>query len=232
MGSVSQQQKRILVLFYSFSSQTRNIVRSMIEGMEEYPVAVIRESINPVTDEHFPIGTVSKTVKKMIVTCFRQRTPIQPLPPQCFEPYDLVILAGPTWSYNPSGPVLSLMDRDGERLFRQKEVIPVISCRGFWRAHWWGIKSLLKKTGAVVPNGIVFTHPSKEPWCTIGVFLKLAGKVPERISWMRPHYKKYGHTRQQLAEARRFGELIAGAVMQGDDLGLLDFKTKLAIFET
>jgi hypothetical protein len=231
MGSATQQQKRILVLYYSFSSQTKNLVRSMSKGMAEYQVSVVRERIDPVVRQQFPIGTVPKTVKKMIVTFFRRRTPIQPLPQHCFESYDLIILAGPTWSYNPSGPVLSLMDRDGERLFDQQTVIPLISCRGFWRMHWWGIKSLLKKAGAVVPNGIIFTHTSKEPWCTIGVFLKLAGEVPERISWLRKHYHKYGHTRQQLAEARLFGERIARALSQGEDLERLEFRSKIAIYE-
>ncbi|MCI5221221.1 MAG: hypothetical protein D3924_00705 [Candidatus Electrothrix sp. AR4] len=231
MGTSTQQQKRILVLYYSFSSQTKNLVRSMSEGMAEYQVEVVRERINPVINEHFPIGTVPKTLKKMIVTIFRQRIPIQPLPDTCFEPYDLIILGGPTWSYNPSGPVLSLMDRDGKCLFSQKTVIPLISCRGFWRMHWWGIKSLLKRAGAVVPNGIIFTHTSKEPWCTIGVFLKLAGEVPERISWLRKHYPKYGHTRQQLAEARTFGEQIARALTQDEKLEQLDFRTELALYE-
>ncbi len=231
MGTMTQHKKRILILYYSFSSQTKNLVQSMSDGMAEYQVAVVRERIDPVTPQHFPIGTVPKTVKKMIVTSFRQRIPIQPLPQHCFEPYDLIILAGPTWSYNPSGPVLYLMDRDGKRLFGQKTVIPLISCRGFWRLHWWGIKSLLKKAGAVVPNGIIFTHTSKEPWRTIGVFLKLAGEVPERMSWMREHYPKYGHTQQQLTEARKFGERIARAVSQGEELEQLEFRTGLAIYE-
>ncbi|MCI5168159.1 MAG: hypothetical protein D3903_19240 [Candidatus Electrothrix sp. GM3_4] len=203
----------------------------MVEGLEQYPVSVARERLVPVTEQHFPIGTIPKTVKKMIVTIFRQRIPIQPLSPQCFEDYDLIILAGPTWSYNPSGPVLSLLDRDGAKLFHDQMVLPIISCRGFWRAHWWGIRSWLKGLGALVPNGIIFSHPSKEPWCTIGVFLKLTGRVPERMSWMRKHYKTYGHTQPQLAEARRFGEMIGRSLIEGDELESLDFRTSLAIFE-
>lgn len=51
------------------------------------------------------------------------------------------------------------------------------------------------------------------------------------MSFMQPHYKKYGHTRPQLAEARRFGELVGGALVQGNGLEELDFRTELAIFE-
>ncbi len=225
------QTKRILVLSYSFSSQTKNLVDSLLDGMAEYQVEVVCERLIPTIPQHFPIGTIPKTVKKMIVTLFRQRIPIQPLPEHCFASYDLILLAGPTWSYNPSGPVLSLLDRDGQRLLQGKDVIPLISCRGFWRMHWWGIKSLLKGLGARVPNGIIFTHTSKEPWRTLGVFLKLAGETPERISWLKERYPKYGHTRQQLSEARRFGEMIARTLSQGGELERLEFNTKLALYE-
>jgi hypothetical protein len=231
MSGSTAQPKRILVLYYSFSSQTKNLVQSLLDGMAEYEAEVVCERLVPTIAQHFPIGTIPKTFKKMIVTLFRQRIPIEPLPERCFEPYDLIILAGPTWSYNPSGPVLSLLDRDGKRLFAQQTVLPVISCRGFWRMHWWGIKSLLKNQGARVPNGIIFTHTSKEPWRTIGVFLKLAGETPERMSWMQEHYPKYGHTRQQIDEARHFGELIGRTVTQGEELERLEFNTKLAIYE-
>lgn len=77
--------KRILIIQYSFSAQTRKLVRSMMEGLEEYPVSVVRERLVPVSEQHFPIGTTPKIVKKMIVTMFRQRVPIQPLSPQCLK---------------------------------------------------------------------------------------------------------------------------------------------------
>lgn len=203
----------------------------MMKGLNAFSINVTLQRIEPVHPQHFPIGTVVKTFWKMLLTFFRQRIPIQPLSKDCFQHYDLIILAGPTWSYNPSGPVLALIDRDGQQLFKEQIVVPLISCRGYWRAHWWGLRALLKKCGASVPNVIVFSHPSKEPWRTLGVFLKLAGKVPERISWMKKHYRKYGHTRAQLDEARNFGEMIAEVLVNDGDLSSLDFKTGPALYD-
>ncbi len=224
MGSSTLQPKKILILFYSYSSQTKNLLQAMEKGLSGESVQVLRQRLEPVTPLYFPFGTIPKTVWKMLVTFVRQRVPIQPLPAECFDSFDLVILAGPTWSYNPSGPVLSLFDRDGKRLFKDQVVLPLISCRGYWRMHWWGLKFLLKKCGATVPNLIVFSHPSKEPWKTLGVFFKLAGKHPERMSWMKKHYRKYGHTRDQIALAGVIGEQIGIALTSGTDLADLDFK--------
>lgn len=222
-------KKRILFLYYSFSSQTNNLVQSLVTGMENYGVEIIRERIIPVTPLRFPLGSIWVMLKMMLVTFFRKRIPIEPLSPECFGSFDLIILAGPTWSYNPSGPILALFDRDGEKLFRGKKVIPLISCRGYWRWHWSRLKRLLVKKKAIVVNLIVFSHPNPEPWRTIGVFLKLAGKLPEKSSWLGSKYEKYGHTRKQLKEAKRFGKMIAKEVVKGaKQIHLLEFDTYIS----
>ena len=222
-------KKRILLLYFSFSSQTNNLVQSLANGLEGYDVDVTREKLSLVRPLRFPIGTVLGTLRMMIVTFFRMRLPIKPLSPQCFDDYDLVILAGPTWSYNPSGPILSLLDRDGEKIFKGQDVLPLISCRGYWRIHSWGLKLLLEKLGAKVVNLIVFSHPNDEPWRTIGVFLKLAGRIPEKSSWLGKRYRKYGHTRKQFGEAKRFGQMIGKELAEeSGDIQSLDFDTPLS----
>ena len=222
-------KKRILLLYYSFSSQTNNLVQSIVLGMEEQGVEVVRERLSPVPPLRFPLGTVSSTLRMMIVTFFRKRISIEPLAPECFGDFDLVILAGPTWSYNPSGPILALFDRDGEKLFKGQKVIPLISCRGYWRWHWSTLKKLRVRKKAIVVNLMVFCHPNPEPWRTIGVFLKLAGKLPEKSSWLGNKYRKYGHTRKQLNEAKRFGQMIAKEVEAGaKNIHLLEFDTYLS----
>jgi hypothetical protein len=74
---------------------------------------------------------------------------------------------------------------------------------------------------------MVFTHPHAEPWRTIGVFLKIAGKSPETA--LGRFYDRYGHARHQRQEARRFGELIGRALQEGISLDLVNFRTRAAI---
>lgn len=212
-------KKRILIISYSYSSQTRNLLNGLIEGLREENVEVYWEQLNPLADLRFPIGTVGATVIMMAQTFLRKRYPVHPVSSSCFGQCDLVILAGPTWSYNPSGPVLSLIDRDGKRLFAGKTVLPFISCRGYWRVHYYGLKGLLRRCGARVLQPIVFSHPTPEPWRTIGVFLKLAGKAPEAgSSWFRRFYPKYGHSRQQIEDSRNVGLKLGRVVQAGGSL--------------
>jgi len=221
--------KRILILCYSFSGQTSAMVRRMAEVLEAAGNEIHRERIEPMRAMRFPVSGIPATMVMMVTTFLRFRIPIQPLSPRCHEDYDLIILAGPTWSYNPSGPVLSLMDRDGPRLFTSKTVLPFISCRGYWRLHWAGLRKMLQRCGAAVPNVMIFSHPNPEPWRTLGVFLKIAGKTPERAAFIGRRYKKFGHSREQIEEAGRFAGMIHEALVSNLPLADLDFQTPIAL---
>ena len=221
--------KKILLLCYSFSGQTNGLLRGLAASLENQGHEVLREKLNPSSPLRFPVGSIPATFKIMITTFFRQRVAIEPLSEECRKKFDLIILAGPTWSYNPSGPVLSLIDRDGPALFNQQTILPLISCRGYWRMHLYGLKRMLYKHGAIIPNSIIFSHPSKEPWRTIGVFLKIAGKNPERGPFLRRFYKRFGHSKPQQAEAARFGTIIGQALNKGDSLADLNFRTPTAL---
>jgi len=221
--------KRVLILSYSFSGQTSCLLRQLQTSLAQEGHLVVKERITPCEPLKFPTDSFASCLKMMITTFLRLRVPIQPLPPTCREPYDLVILGGPTWSYNPSGPILSLLDRDGQTLFRNQTVLPVISCRGYWRLHYHGLSRMLRRCGATVPNVIIFSHPSPEPWRTIGVFLKISGKSPERWPFLSRYYPHFGHSKGQQEEAAHFGTLIGQALSQGRPLSDLDFTTAMAL---
>ena len=209
---------RVLILYYSFSGQTGSLVYRLAGGLASRGVEVDMERLYPEVPLRFPIGTIVRTLKMMLTTSLGFRVEIAPLPPVCFASHDLIVLAGPTWSYNPSGPILRLLDRDGRRLFADRRVLPFISCRRYWRAHFWHPKQRLTACGATVVNRIVFSHPTSEPMLSLGVFLKLAGFNPEKSRFLGRWYPKYGHSQQQLQEAERVGARLGEALATGREL--------------
>jgi len=220
---------RVLILYFSYSGQTNGLINNLVKGMKEQGLDPAVEKLQTEQPLRFPVSGYLVTFAMMLSTFFRRRMAIEKLSPVCNAEYDLIILAGPTWSYNPSGPILSLLDRDGPHLFAGKTVLPLISCRGYWRTHWFGLRSLLRTCKALVPNVIVFSHPCAEPWRTIGVFLKIAGKNPERSSFFGKYYKRFGHSREQWDEALRFGVLIGDALKKKAALEDLDLKTEKSL---
>jgi len=213
---------RVLLLYYSFSGQTTGLLNNIAAGLKRQGIEVNDIRLRPVTLLRFPIGSIPATIRMMLTTFLRARVTIKEPEAVIWDDYDLIILAGPTWSYNPSGPILDLIDRFGPRLFKDKKVLPVISCRGYWRMHWFGLKKMLEKCGANVANRIVFSHPTPEPWRTLGVFLKIAGKAPERSKLLGRHYQRYGHSKQQLEQAEQLGEAIGACLRKRESLADLD----------
>lgn len=218
MAEASSNQPRVLVIYYSYSGQTSGLLHRMVAGLREEGIAVALERLQPTMPLRFPIGSVARTLVMMLTTFLRFRVPIEPLSAACRQPADLIILAGPTWSYNPSGPVLSFLDRHG-KLLAGRMVLPFISCRGYWRLHWFGLRRLLRRLDAVVLEPLVFHHPQAEPWRTIGVFLKIAGLAPERGSFIGRYYQRFGHSKEQLdlawQQGRQWGVRLRAAQPPG-----------------
>lgn len=223
----AQTPPRVLIIYYSFSGQTTGLLNHLSIGLKQQGVEVAFEKLRPLNPPRFPVGAILPTIKMMLTTALRRRLPIHAPEGLNWAGFHLLILAGPTWSYNPSGPVLDLLDHFGH-LFRGRNVLPLISCRGYWRMHWLGLKRLLHTCGAVVPNRIIFSHPAPEPWRTIGVFLKIAGKAPERSRLIGRYYKRFGHSKEQMAEAERLGSLLGAALTEGQPLTDLNLQSKVS----
>jgi hypothetical protein len=227
MKSQKQNPIRVLIVFYSLSAQTSGLVHRVASGLADQGIGVVMERLTPRDHLKFPLGSTLATLSMMFTSFLRRRVPIEELSEACWQKYDLVIVAGPTWSYHPSGPILSLFDRDGRKLFAGKKVIPLISCRGYWRMHWLSLRRFLEHFGAEVPNKIIFTHPSREPWRTIGVFMKLAGKMPEKAWLIGRYYQHFGHAKAQMAEAYSFGVETGKALQAGESLAERDFHSRI-----
>ncbi len=204
------KRKRVLIVFYSFTQQTRVLLKKFIEGLESEGIEVGLERLEPVDPYAFPFKTNFKLAVAMVRTFFRQRMKIHPVSARCFEDWDCVVLAGPTWSYQPSGPILDFLDRYGQQVCAGKKVIQFISCRSYWRVHYWTVEKRLKQYSAQPAKPIVFVHPIREPWRFIGLVLQLRGKmVRKEKSWFRKHYPGYGHSKKQGEEALLEGRRIA-----------------------
>jgi len=197
-------KKRVLVVYYSYTQQTRILLKQFCAGLEEQGVEYDYERIESVNPYEFPFKTDLRLISVMIRTFFRGRKEIQPISEKCFGSWDYIVLAGPTWSYHPSGPILDFLDRYGESVLAGKKVLPFISCRSYWRVHYLSLKRLLEKVGARPLSPIVFEHPMKEPYRVMGLLLKLRGKIIQQ-DWFRKHYESYGHSKAQRQEAFKCG---------------------------
>lgn len=197
-------KKRVLIVYYSYTQQTHILLKQFCAGLKEQAIEVALERLEPLAPYEFPFKTNWRLATVMVRTFFRGRQEIQPVSDKCFSEWDYIVLAGPTWSYHPSGPILNFLDRYGSSVLGGKKVIPFISCRSYWRIHHLSLNRELRKVGATSQSPLVFLHPTKEPYRVIGLILKLRGKKI-RGEWFRKHYAMFGHSREQWKEAYQHG---------------------------
>lgn len=198
--------KRVLVVYYSFSSQTSKLVQNISEGLEEAGLEVFRHRLEPSERMDLPFTSTLTMVKAMITSFFRSRVKVSSPTYSTDGDYDAVILAGPTWSFFPSGPVLYYLDAFATPVISGRVVYPLISCRTYWRMHYNCLKELIENAGGTIGDPLVFKHSGSEPWKTIGLCLKMLGKLPRNDgSWFRKKYPRYGHSPEQFALARKAG---------------------------
>jgi hypothetical protein len=189
-------------------------LKKFISGLESCGIKVHQERLEPVSPYEFPFKTNMRLAIAMFMTFFKKRMTIKPLTVDCFRSWDYIILAGPTWSYQPSGPILDFLDRYGSDVCGGKIVIPFISCRSYWRVNYWTLRRLLGGYGCKVEPPVVFMHPHKEPWRFFGLILQLRGKIRRREnSWFRKYYPAYGHSKEQGNEALEEGKRLAEKIL-------------------
>jgi len=213
MEKTHATKSAVLIIYYSFSAQTASLVKSLAKGLAEWGTAVEKIRLSPTTPLRFPLRSLLLTFKMMLTTFFRKRVAIEE-PAGIEQKPDLIILAGPTWSYNPSGPILFFLDRFGQKYLADRPVMPMISCRGYWRMHAAGLARLLKRCGARPAAPLIFTHPNPEPWRTIGVFLKITGRTPEKSRFLKKHYPRFGHSHEQINRAEGYGKFLAETLQE------------------
>lgn len=199
-------KKRVLVVYYSYTQQTKVQLKKFISGLECAGIEVSLERLEPVKPYEFPFKTNLRLLVAMMLAFFQKPMAIRPVSRDCLGSWDCIVLAGPTWSYYPSGPVLGFLERYGREVCGGRVVIPFISCRSYWRLHYWTLKRRLEGFGCDVQKPVIFMHPQKEPWRFIGLILQLRGKIPRREnSWFRQRYPGYGHSKEQGIVAREEG---------------------------
>lgn len=205
--------KRVLIIYYSFTRQTRQQVKKFAAGLESEGVFVGQERLQPIKPYEYPFPSYFRLFLAMVTTFFKRRMSIEPLSEQCYQHWDLIVLAGPTWSYHPSGPMLAFLAEYAKEVCGGRRVLPLISCRAYWRLHYYDLKRALCAAGAVVDAPIVFNHPAREPWRLIGLILQLRGTIAKHFnSWLKNYYPGYGHSPQQREDALEYGRTVAASL--------------------
>jgi len=207
---MTADKKHVLIVYYSFTQQTHKLVERFRDGLAYMGIQVELCCLRPAVPIACPVTSNISLIKRMWDPFLRKRVTINP-PLIKSDSYNHIVICGPTWSYQPSGPVLDFLDRYGKTYLENTNVSFLISCRASWRTHFFCIRKICRKLGANVNSQpTVFQHQVSEPWRTIGLLFWVRGyRQNELPAWLSKRYSHYGHTEKQLVEAYHKGVILA-----------------------
>lgn len=199
--------KNILVVYYSQTGQTKEIAQNLVKPFQEkeqYNIDYYQ--IKPEKDYTFPWD--GEDFYNAFPESFQQ-IPIAIKKPEekiLNTDYDLVILAYQIWYLTPSIPVNSFLKSEfAEKIFNNKKVITVISCRNMWAKAQVKMKTLLKNVNADLIGNIAFVDHAPNLISVITISHWLMGGKKDRKYGIFP---KPGVAEEDIKNASTFGEII------------------------
>lgn len=204
--------KNILVVYYTQSGQTKDIVDSIFLTLKETKdIKIHYESIKPKKEFPYPWGG-------KFFNCFPESVKGIPCELEAFSnrkdiDYDLVVLAYQPWYLSPSIPVWSFLNsEDAKSLFRNKKVITIIGARNMWICSQEIVVKKLIELKAKLRGNIVLTDRTSNYISVINIIRWLiAGKKGPTM--LLP---EAGVVKKDIVAAARFGTIIQETIREND----------------
>lgn len=202
--------KRILILFYSLTKQTEQILQLIRTELEAQGHTIDWRRIQPVTEWKLPFDKPTFFYNWTKIWLGMNLT--QPIHHMELNPaeYDAILLGFQPWNLAPSIPVNSFLDSPMAEVFRGKKVVGVVTCRTRWERSFRIAKDKIEARGGQMVDGFVVMNWEKEPYnLATTVYYLFEGHDPPENHWMRRWFRPYGIGQDSLEVAKAFGKDLA-----------------------
>ena len=156
----------VLVVYYSYTQQTRTVAEEMASVFRGRGCAADLAAIE-LTDpryekrfQQFPMPRPLLEVVAMIPAELRRRPAQIRIPDIVTErDYDLVCIGSPTWWLSTDVPIRSFLESDTARhVLNGKPFAAAVCCRRYWRHNLKTVRRLGTRSGGVFAGGIHFRY--------------------------------------------------------------------------
>jgi hypothetical protein len=210
--------RRILILYYSQTGQTKMVLEVVRDELVKAQHRVDMVRLEPLEDFRFPwsplalLGLCLKTYAGANLS-----VALKDLPQDVVrEPYDLVLVGYQPWFLTPSVPVRSFLDCAMSELLRGRNVVSVITARALWRRSYRVFAAKVASRGGRVVDSLVVQDPSRQPMNMVTtVFYLLTGRTLDRGFFKRV-FPPVGIGEGGLQQSRIFGEKLSARLATGE----------------
>jgi flavodoxin len=162
----STKPLRVLIVYYSFTQETAKAARTIGDVFAARNCEVVYGPITFTDDRYkecikLPMVPFWDAVLPLLLPQLTGKTGQYQIDPDVLaQSYDLICIGSPTWWFNASMPVRSLLQSDQMKSVLQgKPFGAFIVCREYWRTALWRIKSLGRRQGGKFIGGTGLAFP-------------------------------------------------------------------------
>lgn len=212
----SDRPRRVLLLYYSYTGQSRKVLDAAGEVFGERGWEVSSAPIE-FTDpryaerfSRFPMTHVWRDFIGMLPAQTRKATGAIRTPDEVRRAdYDLICIGSPTWWRDVSMPLRSfLKSAEAPPLFEGTPFAVFAVCRRYWRENLNAVRKLAEKAGGRYVGGIHFGYPGDQVRSMLSLTSYLGtGEYRERYLGVR--IPETNISAGQLEESRRFAAQLA-----------------------
>ena len=204
---------RVLLLYYSFTNQTRRVAQAMAESFREQGCEADEAAIEFV-DERYRIEFPLKPFWRKLLGWFWPqlcgRTGAVRIPPEILDrEYDLICLGSPTWWLKPAMPVTSfLKSESAKKLLSGKRFAVFAVCRAIWWNNLRIVKKLATRQGGTFVEGAAFCFRGNQVQTGLSFLNYMRTQTnPERYCGIKIY--EFGVPQEGLEKAKAFAQRLA-----------------------
>ena len=203
--------RRVLVIYYSLSGQTRAVLDEMAERLQ---LAGHRVDFAPVRavggDYRLPYSKWRFFWEWALAWLgVAIRVPVHPLAlPEGSAPYDLILLGHQPWYLDTAIPMASWLETDEVALFAGKKVISVMTARTLWQRAYRRAAERIEAAGGEIIDNFVLRNLSPMP-ANMPITLHFLFEGHDETPKALRRLGRFGVGASGRCAARRYGDLLA-----------------------
>ncbi|MGV0636221.1 flavodoxin family protein [Mycolicibacillus trivialis] len=211
--------RRVLLLYYSYTGQSLKVLEAAGEVFVERGYEVVKAPIE-FTDRRygerftrFPMRHVWPDMLSVFPAQLRQATGEIRIPQAIYDgEYDLVCIGSPTWWRTVSMPMRSFLKTpDARVLLSGRPFVVFVVCRRYWRENLDGVHRLATRAGGRFVDGIHFAYPGGQLRSMLSLTSYL-GTGEYRSRYLGVPIPKTNVSPEQLDSARKFAAVVTERV--------------------
>lgn len=206
---------RVLLLYYSYTNQTRRIADSMTDVFLSEGCEVSRMELTLVDDRYpleLPLRPFWRRMLKLVLPQLLGRTGKIEFDKELLAGrYDLVCIGSPTWWFYPAIPITTFLKSEAaSQLLNEQRFAVFTVCRAFWGPNLRTVKRLAKRAGGVFTESAAFVFQGNQVQSMFS-FLNFLQTGSDRQRYLGLRIYPFGVTAEGIESARAFATtLVAG----------------------